>query len=95
MAIMRVDALSKVSQLYQNSNMKKTMKEDTANKPDLFEMSQTAKDYKVAKQAVSEAPDIREDRVNDIKNRMVAGTYNINSEEVADKLVESYFNATI
>lgn len=92
---MRVDAIGKVSQLYQNSSVKKTSNSDKTNQSDLFEMSRTAKDYKVARQAVSETPDIREDKLNDIKSRMAAGTYNINSEEVANKMVESYFNAKV
>lgn len=92
---MRVDAISKVSQLYQANSAKKTIKNDVSSRSDQFQMSQTGKDYQIAKQAVSSVPDVREDRVNDIKNRIATGTYNISSKEVADKLAENYFNKTI
>ena len=39
--------------------------------------------------------DIRMDKVNDIKRRMESGTYNVTGEEVANKLVENYFDQII
>jgi flagellar biosynthesis anti-sigma factor FlgM len=52
--------------------------------------SQAGKDYQVAKQAVSDASDVRMDLVNDIKARLANGTYNVSDEELADKLLERY-----
>ena len=92
---MRVDAYNKISQVYQTSAVKKTMKTAGAVTSDQLEISRTAKDYQVAKQAVANIQDVRTDKVNDIKNRIESGTYNINMEEVADKLVESYFEKLI
>ncbi len=54
-----------------------------------------AKDYRVAKDVLAQTPDIREDRVSDIKRRMESGTYNVNMQEVADKLVNRYFDEQI
>jgi len=92
---MRIDAFNKVSQLYQASSTKSATKATGSSFRDKLEISQVGKDFQVAKQAVAGTSDIREDKVNDIKQRMQAGTYNISSQEVADKLVESYFNETI
>ncbi|MDF2537037.1 MAG: hypothetical protein K0S76_58 [Herbinix sp.] len=89
---MRIDAFNKVSQLYNTSKVKSTAKATGSSFSDMLEISQTGKDYQVARQIVSRTPDIRQDRVNEIKQRMEAGTYNINTEEVADKLIESYFD---
>lgn len=92
---MRVDNFNKVSQLYQMNSAKKTEKSSEVKKSDQLELSQTGKDYQVAKQAVAHAPEVRMDRVNEIKKRMESGTYQISTEEVANKLVESYFSTIV
>ena len=89
---MRVDALNKVNQLYNTNNVKSTAKAKGSSFSDKLEISQTAKDYQVAKQAVAHTPDIREDKVNEIKQRMASGTYDVSVEEIADKLVNKYFD---
>lgn len=92
---MRVDAYNKISQVYQTSAVKKTAKAAGNTASDQLEISRTAKDYQVAKQAVAGTQDIRTDKVNDIKKRIESGSYNISMEEVADKMVESYFEKLI
>ncbi|MDF2944205.1 MAG: hypothetical protein K0S01_3063 [Herbinix sp.] len=92
---MRIDAFNKVSELYKSSSAKSTAKVKSGSFSDKLEISQTGKDYQVAKQIVARTPDIRETKVNDIKQRMEAGVYNINIEDVADKLVDNYFEETI
>jgi len=90
---MRIDAFNKVSELYKTSSVKSTTKAKDSSFSDSLEISQTGKDYQVAKQIVARTPDIRETKVNDIKQRMEAGAYNINIEDVADKLVDNFFEA--
>lgn len=92
---MRIEAYNKVNSIYQTSKIKKTESIKTGSTYDQVEISRQGQDYQVAKKAVSNQPDIRTDRVNDIKSRMASGTYNVKLEEVADKLVDSYFDQTI
>jgi negative regulator of flagellin synthesis FlgM len=92
---MRVDAYNKISQVYQTSMTKSTTKTAGSSATDHVEISRIGKDYQVAKQAVAAAPDVRIDKINAIKERMESGTYNISAEEVADKIVDSYFNTII
>lgn len=92
---MRIDAFNKVSQLYQQNSTQKLNKTNAVGKKDRVEISQIGKDFQIAKQVVAQAPDIRQDKVNELKQRMASGTYNVSSEEVADKMVESYFNKSI
>ncbi len=92
---MRVDAYNKISQVYQTSAVKKTAKVSGSSASDQVEISRIGKEYQTAKQAVTAVPDVRTDKVNDIRERMESGTYNISAEEVADKIVNSYFNAII
>ena len=63
---------------------------DTADK---FEISQSAKDYQVAKAAVSESSDIREEKVAELKEAVASGTYNVSAAEIADKMVSRYFDS--
>ena len=92
---MRIDALNKVSQLYKANNVKSTSKSNGTSFSDTLEISQSGKDYQLAKQIVARTPDIREAKVNDIKQRMEAGAYHVNTQDVVNKLVEEYFNDTI
>lgn len=92
---MRIDAFNKVSQLYNSNSVKNTTKTKGSSFSDKLEISQVGKDYQVAKQVVARTPDVREATVNDIKQRMEAGTYNVTIKDVADKLVDEYFSETI
>lgn len=92
---MRIDAFNKVSQLYKANNVKSTAKSKGAGFSDTLEISQTGKDYQVAKQIIGRTPDIRETKVNEIKQRMEAGNYHVNIQDVADKLVDEYFSESI
>lgn len=88
---MRIDAYNQISQIYQTGNKMKTQKTVAASSTDKVEISSFGKAYQTAKAAVKEAPDIREDKVADIKARVQSGTYNVSSEEFANKMLESYY----
>jgi len=89
---MRIDAFNKVSELYKSSSIKSTGKTPSSSFSDKLEISQTGKDYQVAKQIVARTPDIRETKISDIKARMEAGTYNVSTEDTADKIIDNYFD---
>ena len=75
---MRIDAYSAVNQVYQtNMQTKKETVEKKTSRDDKIEISQVGKDMTVAKKAISEAPDLREDKVKAIKEQMEAGTYSV------------------
>ena len=64
MLSMRIDAYNQVAQLYGIQKNLKTQKAQNAAGPrDQVSISQAGRDYQVAKSAVSEASDIREDKV--------------------------------
>lgn len=92
---MRVDAYNQVTQMYQATKAKPAAVKGKVGSADVFEISQAGKDLQAAKQAVKEAPDIREDKVNRIKEQLASGTYNVSAEEFADKVINSYFNISI
>lgn len=92
---MRIDALNKVSKLYQANSTNKITKKNNVSNPDCVEISQIGKEYQIAKQAVAATPDVRLDKVNDIKERIASGTYNVSAKDLADKLIDSYFDQSI
>lgn len=87
---MRIDAYNKINQMQSVSKVNKVSSKGTVSQTDKLEISQAGKDYQIAKQAVKDAPDIREDLVNDIKERLANGTYNVSDEDFADKLLARY-----
>ena len=92
---MRIDAFSKISQLYKQNSTKQVEKASTVSKKDRVEISQLGKDIQVAKQAVAQAPEIRQDKVNALKQSIASGNYNVSAEEIADKMINNYFNESI
>ncbi len=92
---MRIEAYNKINQIYQTNNAAKISKTGKVSASDKLEISQIGKDIQVAKAAVAQTEDVRMDKVNEIKQRMASGTYNVSAEELADKLVENYFDQSI
>lgn len=89
---MRIEAYNQVAQLYQTSNTKNVTQTAKTNGMgrDEVQISSTGRDYHVAKAAVSEAADVREDLVADIKARIKAGTYDVSTDDFAEKLLSQY-----
>ena len=87
---MRIDAYNQVAQLY---NVQKSVKTPKAQGyasmgNDEVSISQSGRDYHVAKKAVAEASDVRADKIAKIKAQIDAGTYSVNPEDFANKLLE-------
>lgn len=88
---MRIDAYNQVAQLYgaqttYNNTHKNNRAASMGN--DQLSISQTGYNYQVAKAVVAEAADVRMDRVAEIKARMKNGTYSVNTEDLANKILE-------
>jgi len=92
---MRVDVINHINQMYQSSGIKKANRAGQIQKQDAYEISQSAKDYQVAKKAVAEASDIREEKVARLKEAIASGTYNVSSQEIADRIVSNYFDISL
>lgn len=93
---MRIDAYNQVAQLYGVQSKYKTQKTSSASAPtDQVSISQAGRDYQVAKSAVSQASDIREDKVAQIKSKIDSGNYSVEPGDFASKLLEKYNNSLI
>lgn len=56
---------------------------------DKVSLSTDAKDMQVALNAIEEAPEVREEVVQDIKKEVESGNYKIDSDKIADKIAGS------
>jgi hypothetical protein len=54
------------------------------------EISPKAREFSQAKAVASQAPDIREDRVADLKKRISEGSYRIDEDAIADRMVDEH-----
>ena len=91
---MRIEAYSQIQNLYNVS--KPAGKASPAAVPDFkdkLNISGAGRDLQVARQAVSSAPDVREDRIADIKRDYQNGTYDVSANDFADKIRERFAQA--
>ena len=90
---MRIEAYNQVAQLYAtNKTTKASSTSKTQSARDVFQMSSAGKDLQVAKQAVAEASDIREDKVAEMKQKLEAGNYQVDAGDFASVLLAKYNN---
>lgn len=87
---MRVEAYNQITQIYNSAKASKIKGAQASGKRDEVQISQTGHDYQVAKQAVAETSDIREDRVAQLKAQIQSGSYKVDTGDFAAKLIEKY-----
>jgi negative regulator of flagellin synthesis FlgM len=54
------------------------------------DLSAKAKEFSQAKKIASQAPDVREDRVAELKRRIADGSYQVDADSIADRLVDDH-----
>ena len=78
-------------QQYPQKNTLKTNEKTVSNFSDKLLISFMGKDYNTARTALSSTPDIREDLIYSIKERIKNGTYEVSGEAFAEKILENFF----
>jgi len=74
-------------------NNKQVKNESSKSFSDQLQISSVGKDIQTAKKAVDGVPDVRTDIVTDLKAKIDAGTYNVDSDSFAEKLFGKYNRA--
>lgn len=88
---MRIEAYNQVQQIYSNNKVNKPQATKKTNDiRDTVSFSSIGKDIQIAKQAVNEVPNVREDLVASLKSAIKNGTYDVSGEDFADKLLAKY-----
>lgn len=86
----------KISSIFTNTNIyNKSLNnaqklEQPKKENDNFDVSTQARDIQMVLKAISDTSDIREDKVNDIMERIKKGNYNVSSEEIANKILSDF-----
>ena len=88
---MRIDAYNQIAQVYKTTSAAKLQKTENARRGrDEVQISSFGRDYQIAKQAVAEASDIREDKVSQLKGQIASNKYSVDAGDFASKLLEQY-----
>lgn len=87
---MRIDGMQKVAQMYSSKSATRVEKKKVEAGKDNVQISQAGRDFQVAKKAVAEVPDVREELVSDIRSRMADGTYEVSGDAFAEKVIARY-----
>lgn len=57
------------------------------------EFSAKAKDFSKAKQIAANTPDVREEKVAELKKRIAEGKYKVDAKAVADRMVDEHLKS--
>lgn len=89
--------IPKVSSIYGNTGKTNRPSKvgETSSKKDELSISGTAKDFGIAMRAVRQVPDIRQDKINEITQKMNRCDYQVSASEVAEKIVSAFKDSKI
>ena len=88
---MRIEAYNQIASIYKTSKTGKVQQPyGVSTGRDEVQISQLGRDYQIAKQAVTEAADIREDKVAELKAKVNSGNYSVDTADFTKKLLEKY-----
>lgn len=88
---MRIEDRMKIFQIYtQTAKVSRVEKKQELTATDKVEISSEARDFQAILNAIKLTPDVREEKVNEIKKKIDSGTYNISGRDVVEKLIREY-----
>jgi negative regulator of flagellin synthesis FlgM len=76
----------------QNQDGQKVQEKNQTPQDTIVNLSTASKDAQIAKKVVDSEPDVREDKVAELKNQIESGNYTIDHKAVADKMVDSFMD---
>lgn len=82
---------TKVSRIYdRQNNVSKTEKSTKAKESkDVVSISNSAKDFQTVMTAIKNVPDIREDKVKNIQERIKDDNYNVDTDDLVERMIDS------
>ena len=88
--VMRIEAYNQINQVYSARKPMQASKVNNVSRTDQVQISSFGKDLQTLKQAVANAPDVRANITEPIKASINGGTYEVNNNDFAGKLMEKY-----
>lgn len=87
---MRINKVDNIFQVYnKNSGTKKVKSGNGSKDIDQIKISEKAIEFQYALQKIKAVEEIRMDKVENIKNQVQSGTYYVDGEKIAEKMLES------
>lgn len=83
---MRIYKVNQPMDVYKAQTMPK-MQNKVSKEKDQVNVSQVGQEFQVAYKMVKSVPDVRMDKINDIKERIQSGNYSVSAKEVSEKIV--------
>ena len=83
----RIDAYIQQTQDKPGRKAPESRNPDPAAKGDTVKLSQTVKDVLKAKDQLKSIPDVREDKVEEVRNQINTGTYKIDGKKIAFNMI--------
>jgi negative regulator of flagellin synthesis FlgM len=76
----------------QTSAEQKVEEKSQSGQDTIVNLSTASKEVQTARDIIESEPDVREDKVSEIKKRIESGNYQIDHKTVADKMVDSFMD---
>lgn len=84
---MRVNAINRMYDIYNAQAGMATRSVDKPQSRDEIELSSQAKDFATIKRMIAAEEDVRMDKVQEIKEKIDNGTYDVTAKQVASKIL--------
>ena len=76
----------------QTSNEQKVEENNQSGQDTIVNLSTASKEAQMANEVIASEPDVREDKVAELKERIESGNYTVDNKAVADKIVNSFID---
>jgi len=92
MSAMRIESAYQAAAVgYNKTKAYKAQSSSSVSFRDQLSLSGAAKDISSVRQALSAVPDVRADKVADIKSRIQAGTYSVSDDDTAESIANAFY----
>jgi negative regulator of flagellin synthesis FlgM len=76
----------------QTSSEPKVEEKSQSGQDTIVNLSTASKEAQTAREVIASEPDVREDKVAELKERIESGNYSVDNKAVADKIVDSFID---
>ncbi|MGB5158664.1 flagellar biosynthesis anti-sigma factor FlgM [Desulfobacterium sp. N47] len=85
-------SMSNIQEGQQITDGNKNYETKAESRDAIVNLSRASKEVRMANEVISLTPDIRENKVSEIKDKIASGTYEINHQAVAAKLADAFMD---
>lgn len=85
---MRINKINNVLQIYNKNKGVNKVNENTKTKEDQINISEKSKEVQFAFSKIKDVEEFRTEKVEKIKEQIKTGTYEINGQKIAEKMIK-------